>query len=229
MQQKSKSFAEYHDLKKKIKDIYVYLKKANKQLPSFSTYAKGNIETLKENLKHLEVIQKDYEIDRLKNRIGILYNRYKKFGGPLPESLEYYTENKSINELRQIESELDKDLGNIDIERVHQKLVKEIEAVVSALAKAGDTEPTDNYSKYAGTTDNEFSNDILRHNLKTLEERLKALHDKQAQPQPSSSTKEESTKKWIPKPEAKPSSSTTPKPEAKKSTGKKNRKMMMRS
>ena len=138
-----------------------------------------------------------------------------KKGKPLSETLEYYTENKSIHDLTQIESMLEIALGNLDINRVHQKLLKEIGTVVSTLDNFGDTEPFDNYNKYVGKPGDEFPNEILWRNLEKLNERLKALHDKQAQPGPS--TNANAAKKNVPKPEAKIS---IPKPEAKKSKGK---------
>ena len=53
-------------------------------------------------------MQKDYETTKLKNRIGTLYNRYIKIGVPLSEPLEHYTEKKSLHELTQIETELER-------------------------------------------------------------------------------------------------------------------------
>lgn len=214
------------EVRAKIKEIYKYLATniKNKKLPHQSNFTSGKLETLRKNLLRLEAMQKEYEVDKLKDRIVILYNRFKKDGEPLPEPLQYYTENKSLVELTQIERDLEKELGNIDIGRVHQKLVKEIESVISALSRAGDKEPSNNSNKYIGTPNNEFDNDTLRDNLKILQKRLESYYEKQAQPR--SSTNVDPTNKWVPKPEAQPSSSTTPipKPGAKKSKGKEKQK-----
>ena len=61
-----------------------------------------------------------------------------------------------------------KDLGKIYINRVHQKYLNDIKSIISTLSKFGDNEPSNNYNKYVGTPDNEFSNDILRKNLETM-------------------------------------------------------------
>ena len=217
------------ELRAKIKDMHTVIRKLYKDIPPIQKYTSGNIETLKTNLKRLEDMKDSKESETLKNRIRIMYNRFLKNGKPLPESLEFYIENKSLHELCQIESKLEIDLADTDIDRGHQKLVKEIGSVISALEKFGDKEPYDNYNKYIGTADNELPNEILRSNLKTLKLRLKDLHDKQAQPGPSTDTeakkaqpspKPEAKKAQpSPKPEAK-KAQPSPKPEAKKSKGK---------
>ena len=104
---------------------------------------------------------------------------------------------------------LETKLGNLDIDRNHQKILHQIGTIISTLDEYGDHEPYDNYNKYVGAPGDEFPNEILRHNLELLNERLKNLHAKQGQP--STSTYADIAKS--PKPEAK----KRPKPGAKKS------------
>ena len=76
------------ELRTQIKDIYDYLRKISKnKMPPKQKYTTGKLETLKSNLKSLELMQRKYETDMLKDRIGILYNRFIKYNVPLPETL----------------------------------------------------------------------------------------------------------------------------------------------
>ena len=112
------------------------------------------------------------------NRIEILYNKLAEYGQPLPEQLEFYTKGKSINELDDMVVSLERKLSDIDYSRQHEKLVKEIGAVVAKLDDQGDHEPFNNFFKYVGEDEEEFSNEVLRHNLEKLNSRLKDINKK---------------------------------------------------
>ena len=157
---------------------YNSLKDKNVQLPDLRTYIskKLTVDDLKQKLKELKDLKYNYRSNEIKRRIEILYKEFKNLGKPLPEDLSYYTSNKSFFELSEIETKLEMELAEIDMDRINTKLMQEIGNLMTQLSKLGDTEPNDNVKKYIGTKEDPFSNVMLRHSKDILEKRLEDLH-----------------------------------------------------
>ena len=93
MQQKSKNLSEYHEIRKKIKEVYTNIQNLDVKLPStfkqHDSYYSGTLPTLKKHLKYLESLYTKYnhDIPIRMNRIEILYNKLAEYGQPLLEQL----------------------------------------------------------------------------------------------------------------------------------------------
>ena len=73
------------ELKQQIEEKYNYVKQFDKNIPPIRQYRSGKIDTLKGNLKRLEDLKNKYVSEQIINRIGILYNEFKKRGNLLPK------------------------------------------------------------------------------------------------------------------------------------------------